>query len=193
MSYRQLYKIKSNRQPLHIGMLLLSEPYMRDSYFLRSVILMISHNKEGSMGIVLNKRLSMRLNDIIPEFKHLDDIPLYNGGPAGIDSLFYVHSVREIRNSLRLGKNLFLNGDFEDLKSYILKGHPIEGNIRFFRGYAGWTAEQLEEEFKTNSWIISMPHEEPFFYESEMWKKSMKALGGKYAIWADFPLIPIFN
>lgn len=193
MSYRDLYKIKTNGEQLRIGMLLLSEPFMRDSYFLRSVVLFINQNAEGSMGLVLNKRLVMKLNDIIPEFKYLDDIPLFNGGPVGVDSLFYVHSVKEIRNSLKLGENLYLNGDFEDLKKYVLQGNPIEGCIRFFRGYAGWTSQQLEEELRTNSWIISTPRGEPFLYEKEMWKKSMKALGGKYAIWADFPLIPAFN
>ncbi len=193
MPYSNYYKIKTNSGELHRGALLLSEPFLKDSFFLRSVVLLISHETEGSMGLVLNKPLSTQMNHIVPEFQYLEDIPLYSGGPVGTDSLFYVHRIKSIRESLDLGNGLFLNGNFDDMKEYVLQNNPTEGYVRFFRGYSGWTGEQLQEELNTNSWILSSPHKEPLQYDKEMWQKSMKSLGGKYAIWSKFPVIPSFN
>ncbi len=193
MPYRDFYKIKTNGEAPQKGMLLLSEPFLRDTYFLRSVILLINHNEEGSMGLILDKPLPMRVNEIIPEFKYLEPIPLYNGGPVGLDNLFYIHNIKNIKDSLHLGKDLFLNGDFEELKKYILQGNPVDDHIRFFRGYSGWDPYQLESELKTNSWIIVPRKEQALHYNKEMWRETMKSLGGKYAIWANFPLIPSFN
>lgn len=145
------------------------------------------------MGLALDKRLPMYINDVIPEFKYLDEIPLYNGGPVGTDNLLYIHSLDEIRDSFPLGNGLFLNGHFDDVKKYVLQGNPVEGCIRFFRGYTGWDEQQLEEEIKENSWLVASGGKEVLTYDKERWRKAMNTLGGKYAVWGRFPVIPSFN
>ena len=95
------------------------------------------------------------LNDIIKEFKYIEDIPLHKGGPIGTDTLFYLHTLHEIPGTLPINNGLYLNGDFDAIKKYILQGNPIKGKIRFFLGYSGWECEQLIQEIKENTWIIS--------------------------------------
>ena len=132
-----IFKIQSNNVLPSRGRILISEPFLRDATFGRSVILLVDHTDEGSMGLVINKQLPLFLNDIIMEFKYLDEIPLYKGGPIATDTLFYLHTLSDIPGSISISKGLYLNGDFDEIKKYILQGNKISECIRFFLGYSG--------------------------------------------------------
>ena len=95
MDKEELFKIQSNTLNVNIGDVLISEPFMNDFYFRRSVILMIEHNEEGSLGVVINKRLATPFNDIVqgfPEFK----ADVYLGGPVETDRIFFIHTIGEM-------------------------------------------------------------------------------------------------
>ena len=62
-----IFKIQSNNVLPSRGKILISEPFLRDATFGRSVILLVDHTDEGSMGLVINKQLPLFLNDIIME------------------------------------------------------------------------------------------------------------------------------
>ncbi|MEO4996164.1 YqgE/AlgH family protein, partial [Bacteroides xylanisolvens] len=113
-----IFKIQSNNVLPSRGKILISEPFLRDATFGRSVILLVDHTDEGSMGLVINKQLPLFLNDIIMEFKYLDEIPLYKGGPIATDTLFYLHTLSDIPGSISISKGLYLNGDFDEIKKY---------------------------------------------------------------------------
>lgn len=150
-----IFKIQSNNVLPSRGRILISEPFLRDATFGRSVILLVDHTDEGSMGLVINKQLPLFLNDIIMEFKYLDEIPLYKGGPIATDTLFYLHTLSDIPGSISISKGLYLNGDFDEIKKYILQGNKISECIRFFLGYSGWDSEQLSNEIRENTWLVS--------------------------------------
>ena len=120
------------------------------------------------------------LNDIIKEFKYIEDIPLHKGGPIGTDTLFYLHTLHEIPGTLPINNGLYLNGDFDAIKKYILQGNPIKGKI---------------QEIKENTWIISK--EENTYLMNEdikgMWKEALGKLGSKYETWSRFPQVPSLN
>ena len=87
-------------QPLK-GSLLISEPFMMDPNFKRSVLLLTEHNEEGTVGYVLNQKSSFFLNDVIPDCPDAD-FPIYIGGPVGADTLHFIHTCNDgwrIRNS----------------------------------------------------------------------------------------------
>lgn len=190
-----LFKIKSNNVTPSRGKLLISEPFLRDSTFGRSVILLVDHTKEGSMGLVMNKKLPFNLNYAIKEFKNIKDIPLYTGGPLSSDILFFIHTLSHIPEALPICKNLYLNGDFEMIKAYILQGNPIDGHIRFFLGYSGWENDQLNREIEENTWIIGKGKAPELLDRNieNMWKNSLSRLGTKYETWSRFPQIPSLN
>lgn len=147
------------------------------------------------MGLIINKELPLLVNDVIKEFKYIDDIPLFKGGPMANDTLFYLHSLRHIPEALPISDGLYLNGDFNAIKKYILQGNPIKGKIRFFLGYSGWEEKQLAQEIEENTWIIGQ--EESTYLLNErggtMWKKSLEKLGSKYEAWSRFPQVPSLN
>jgi putative transcriptional regulator len=192
-----IFQIESNKIHPRKGDLLISAPFLKDFYFARSVILMIENNDEGSMGIVLNKSFSnfMTLNEVIPELASLPPIPLYKGGPVERKTLFYLHSFSELKDALPLGNGLYVNGDFEQMKRYLLCGGSTQGYIRFFMGYTGWQKGQLKQEIETNTWIINKDSRLDLLNMNprDLWKESLCDMGGKYAVWSHYPKYPIMN
>ena len=168
-----IFKIQSNNVLPSRGKILISEPFLRDVTFGRSVILLIDHTEEGSMGLVINKQLPLLLNDIIMEFKYIDEIPLYKGGPIATDTLFYLHTLADIPGAISICKGLYLNGDFEEIKRYILQGNKISEHIRFFLGYSGWESEQLSNEIRENTWLVSEEKKSYLMKAALMMKKSI--------------------
>lgn len=194
-SKSDIFKIQSNNVVPARGKILISEPFLRDSTFGRSVILLIDHTKEGSMGLIINKQLPLYLNDIIRELKYENTIPLYKGGPVATDTLFFIHTLPDISGALTINKGLYLNGDFDEIKKYILQGNKVNNRIRFFLGYSGWESDQLDFEIRENTWLISKEDNAYLMKEEtkNMWKNSLEKLGSKYETWARFPQVPTLN
>ncbi len=192
-----IFKIETNHVVPARGKILISEPFLCDYMFGRSVILLIDHTKDGVIGLVMNKPLSIMLNEIIDDFKDYgEDIPIYKGGPLSMDTLFYLHTLPGIPGSLQIGEGFYVNGDFNAVKAYIRTHESIKGVIRFFLGYSGWGYEQLHQEIKENTWFISKTNRE-FLMDEEasplLWEKTLSTLGGKYKMWARFPQVPSLN
>jgi putative transcriptional regulator len=183
-------------EKLQKGLLLLAEPsIIGDLSFNRSVILLADHTSEGSVGFILNKPLKYTINDLIPEIS--SDFKVYNGGPVEQDNLYFIHNIPElIPNSIEISNGIFWGGDFESTKDLINTGIIKKKNIRFFLGYTGWDAEQLENEMQANSWILTKN-----VYENKIlgkasahfWKEKIVELGGDYLIWSNAPENPILN
>ena len=192
-----LFQVESNKEFPRQGSLLIAAPFLRDYQFSRTVILMVEHNEEGSMGIILNKNFSnlMTLNEVVPELASLPPIPLYKGGPVGRDTLFYLHTISYLKDALPLGNGLYLNGDFNQMQQYILSGAPTQGVARFFMGYAGWQKGQLKQEMKQNTWIVNNESQVDLLnmYLRDLWQEALCDMGGKYMIWSRYPKYPFMN
>ena len=192
-----LFQVESNKEFPRQGSLLIAAPFLRDYQFSRTVILMVEHNEEGSMGIILNKNFSnlMTLNEVVPELASLPPIPLYKGGPVGRDTLFYLHTLSYLKDALPLGNGLYSNGDFNQMQQYILSGAPTQGVARFFMGYAGWQKGQLKQEMKQNTWIVNNESQVDLLnmYLRDLWQEALCDMGGKYMIWSRYPKYPFMN
>lgn len=191
-----IFKIETNHVVPSRGKVLISEPFLYDEMFGRSVILLVDHSTDGTMGLVLNKPLPLCLNDVLKEFKDISNIPIYKGGPLSTDTLFYLHTLKDVEDSLQIGKGVYLNGDFDAIRRYILQGNDIDGKIRFFLGYSGWEHDQLCQEIEENIWLIGSTSIASLMNEkgsAELWKNVLGQLGGKYEIWSRFPQIPTLN
>jgi|SRR6218665_376520 len=183
-------------EKLQKGVLLLAEPsIIGDLSFNRSVILLADHTSEGSVGFILNKPLKYSIQDLLPEIE--SDFKIYNGGPVEQDNLYFIHNVPDlIPESIEISNGIFWGGDFELTKDLINTGVIKKKNIRFFLGYTGWDAEQLETEMEANSWILTKNiYENKILAKSSahFWKEKIVELGGDYLIWSNAPENPILN
>ena len=191
-----IFKIETNHVLPSRGKVLISEPFLYDEMFGRSIILLVDHTLDGTMGLVLNKSLPLYLNDVLKDFKDVENIPIYKCGPLCTDTLFYLHTLKGIKDSLQIGKGFYLNGDFDAIRRYILEGNDITGKIRFFLGYSGWEHDQLCQEIEENTWLIGSTNIASLMDEkgsAELWKNVLGELGGKYQTWSRFPQIPTLN
>lgn len=178
------------------GTLLLAQPSNNPEItFNRSVILLADHNQDGSVGFILNKPLDYTIQDLVPSIE--SDFIIYNGGPVEQDNLYFIHNVPEkIGNSIPISNGVFWGGDFETTKNLINNKIIKNDNIRFFLGYSGWEANQLEAELNLKSWIITenLQHKNVIGKTHfDFWKEKMTELGGEYLIWTNAPEDPNLN
>lgn len=178
------------------GYLLIAEPsIIGDVSFNRSVILLADHDKNGSVGFIINKPLKYKLNDLVPEIH--SKFKVFNGGPVEQDSLYFIHNIPDlIPNSVEISNGIYWGGDFELAKELINNGKINKDNIRFFLGYTGWDGNQLETEMQRNSWIIAKNnYKNKIIKKSSIhfWKQQLMELGGDYLIWSNTPENPYLN
>ncbi|RAR51055.1 YqgE/AlgH family protein [Flavobacterium lacus] len=183
-------------EKLKKGHLLIAEPsILGDLSFNRSVILLADHNNEGSVGFILNKPLEYTLMDLVPEIE--SSFTIYNGGPVEQDNLYFIHCIPDlIPDSVEISNGIYWGGDFEKTRDLINSGKINKDNIRFFLGYTGWDANQLETEMNSNSWIlIENSYKQNILQKSSsnFWKEKIMELGGEYLIWSNAPENPMLN
>lgn len=181
-----------------IGKLLVAEPFLKEEYFNHSVVSLVEYEPgQSSMGLVLNKPTGYTLADAIEGIHEEVDIPIFCGGPMSYDRLFYLHSFgEEFRGSRKISDGLYIGGDFEAVKSYVNMGLDTEGKIRFFVGYSGWDAGQLEDEIKNHVWAVT-PCQDPADIfapgDSSLWYKVVRSMGPAYRNWKLHPVNPQLN
>lgn len=177
------------------GKILIAEPFLADTYFRRSVVLLTEHNEKGSVGFVLNNPVAVKVNDVLANFPEIDsDVSI--GGPVGTNTVHYLHTLGDLLpNSVNVIDNIYWGGDFEVLKQLIERGAASVSQVRFFIGYSGWEPEQLDKEISEDSWIVSEMKSSDIMksVDKKTWDKALKSLGGKFRLWLNFPENPGMN
>ncbi len=188
------FSVGKNIKPKQ-GRILISEPFLADIYFKRSIVFLTEHNEKGTVGFVLNKPVKIPVNEVLEDFPETEaEISL--GGPVGTNTIHYIHTLGDqIPNSVKVYKNIYWGGDFDTVKSLVKSGLIQKDQIRFFVGYAGWKPKQLENEISENSWVISElpPKIIMKSVDDDIWKTTLKEMGKKYKLWANFPENPGMN
>ncbi len=177
------------------GKILISEPFLNDPNFKRTIILLSEHSEEGSVGFVLNKPTDYRIHEVIEEFPEFDSFVFY-GGPVQLNTLQFIYKGDGIIDgSIEIAPNLFWGGSFDLLKTLIEANAVDPSDFRFFLGYSGWVDGQIEEEIKINSWIVADTTIDNIFSSEpdKLWREILKSMGKKYALLASFPENPSVN
>lgn len=185
----------SNKLKPEAGRLLISEPYLSDPNFERTIILLCEHNEEGSVGFVLNKPSLSKLNELINDLSDLENV-LCIGGPVQQDTLHFLHQCGDIEGAIEVGDNIYWGGEFEQLIGKIETQQIESSEIKFFIGYSGWSPGQLEEEIKLNSWIVSNLASSELIFETpveEMWRLTLRKMGGRFSMYSNYPVDPSMN
>jgi putative transcriptional regulator len=177
------------------GRILISEPFLNDQYFRRSVVYLTEHNDEGSLGFVLNKPLEVGMGDIVDDFP-VSDFPVSIGGPVSNNTVHFLHTLGEqVPQSVTVTNGIYWGGDFEHIKSMIGDGKIRPDQLRFFLGYAGWSPGQLDGELKEHAWLVGRipPGMVMQGVASEFWSDTLARYNNKYRAWANFPEDPGLN
>ena len=173
------------------GQLLLAHPAMRDPNFRRSVVLLSAHGDEGAMGVVLNRPLGKHLGDLNPQFAAgpLAQVPLYQGGPVQTEQLILAAWQPE---PLASTVKLYFGID-TDKAAALLDEDGVR--LRAFLGYSGWTKGQLENELRSNTWVVTAVQPD-LLDESDglgLWRSILSGLSPEWKLMAGEPDEPGVN
>jgi putative transcriptional regulator len=154
------------------GKLLIASSRLGDPNFARAVLLMIQHNEDGALGLILNRPLETTLREAceqsLGESCEIEDV-LYQGGPCE-GPLMVVHT-NELAKDTDVLPGIFFTAEKSKIET--LLNEPSQ-TARFFVGYAGWSAGQLESELEIDSWLIAPAEVQHIFRGGEnLWSKIM--------------------
>lgn len=177
------------------GTLLIAGPGLLDPNFRRSVVLICEHSAEGSLGLVINRPLRTPVSQVFPEVDEGDGV-MHAGGPVDTNRVLALRRGGDVQETDQ--------GVFESVRLVVALDDAIENvrgsarsldDFRFFVGYAGWGAGQLEDELREGAWITGPANEGLVFSvpPQQIWGEALRNLGGDYSVLAEMPLDPNMN
>ena len=156
---------------------LVATPSLLDPNFHHTVILMLQHDEEGSLGLVLNRPTKHPCAEVARSLDiewGLDENHFISvGGPVEPQSLWMVHPNHWLfEESIQIGSGLAVSRSESALRDMCM---AREERLRMFIGYAGWGPGQLEQEIKDGSWIITEATNTLIFQtaDAEVWDLSL--------------------
>lgn len=178
------------------GKLLVSEPFLNDPNFTRSVVFLTEHSELGTLGFVINQPSLLLLGELIEDIGG-PTFPVCYGGPVATDTIHFIHRCPEkISGGEEIAKGIFWGGNFESFRALMGKGELTKDEVKVFVGYSGWEGPQLKAEMEENTWIVSDQYDADMIFsadEEQLWKEVIIHLGPKYAHISNFPKNPNLN
>lgn len=165
----------TNMQSLQ-GKFLVAARHLNDPNFYKTVVLIIDHNEEGAMGLVVNRPSSLSVAAALSHQFNLGSVDgsVHFGGPVDREALFILHNASDVKcckNAIVPGVfSVGTSSEFEQVLEDV--GSQHEGvSFRVFHGCAGWAPDQLESEIDRGDWMILNASAESTFHEDpyELW------------------------
>jgi putative transcriptional regulator len=142
--------------PLKAGLLLYAAPGLPDPNFARTVVLLVDHGAQGSLGLVVNRVTTRGLESILdlkPDAPG-SGFPVSWGGPVQPEALLaLVRSPRPDGATRAIVPGVHLTRDLEDVRAALAE-RDASLRVRVFSGYAGWDRGQLAAEIRLGSWVL---------------------------------------
>ncbi len=161
------------------GQLLVASPHLPDPNFYRSVVLVVEHQEEGALGVILNRVGSQRLDDVWrtaseTECRLRDHLRV--GGP--VEGPLMALFADSVLDGHEVVPGVFFSSERDVLESLVLEDKTA---CRIFSGYAGWGGGQLDEEMRMGGWLTLPAHRDHVFdaEEETLWQRVVNAIGAK--------------
>ncbi|MCL2647143.1 MAG: YqgE/AlgH family protein [Phycisphaerales bacterium] len=162
------------------GKVLIAVPELLDPNFARAVVLIIQHDENGAMGLILNRPLETTVQEAwtqVSSVPYPNADPLYQGGPCEGPLMVLHQDPNRAQTEItdedgNGGGGVYLSTDADAVRALVTDAlEPI----KFFVGYAGWSAEQLESELKQGAWLVA-PLEPAYMFSTppELWLSLLK-------------------
>jgi len=173
------------------GQLLLAGRQLRDPNFFRSVVLLVEHNAEGAMGLILNRpsqgRVAEALGEERPEPVPIWDV-LFEGGPVETTGLFVMHNIAKLKKGFtRVLPKVYLGGGqdpFEDFLAWLVDHMQSRGPYKVFYGCSGWGPGQLEREIRHGDWML-LPGTSQHVFDLDpysLWERSVEEFLARHPV-----------
>jgi putative transcriptional regulator len=182
-----------------IGRLLVASPQLGDPNFERSVVLLLDHGPDGSLGVVLNRPTGLPVDEILDAWRDQAQAAppgvVFRGGPVSPDAVIGLART-EIDDADGSRWRVVLDGVGTVDLAVAPDEQPVAvAGIRMFAGYAGWSPDQLEEELAEGAWIVLDALVADVFtaQADALWHDVLQRQGGTLALLAAYPPHPSVN
>lgn len=159
------------------GKMLIATRDLNDPNFSETVILLVDHDEDGSMGIVINRPTTVAANTALPQIEDLEAYAgrLFFGGPVEIESLVVLFRAEDTpQGARRVLEDIHVSQDGDLLAELARKGLG-DSELRLYAGYAGWFPGQLDMEIERGGWHV-LPGRAALVFDDEpgdVWKKTV--------------------
>jgi len=176
------------------GTLLVAAPGLVDPNFRRTVVYVIEHRDQGSLGVVLNRPSEVSLRDVLPSWEPLSSRPrsVFVGGPVEAETALCLAALRPGHDPGALGGLVGVRWpvalvDLDGDPSMI--GPRLRG-LRVFAGYSGWDTGQLRKEIERGDWIVipALPDDVVTGHDPNLWGRVLRRQGMPIALLATYPV-----
>jgi putative transcriptional regulator len=158
------------------GQFLVASPHLRDPNFARSVVLMLQHEEQGALGVIINRRGDKTVDEVwemIGSDPFGCDQFVHVGGPVP-GPLIALHNQRNFAEKEILPK-LYMSMQKDSIDVLIRRA---DAKFRLFSGHSGWGGGQLEEELRVGGWFTSPAVAANVFSDPEaLWKTVCGEIG----------------
>jgi len=158
------------------GSFLVASPHLPDENFAKTVIFMVEHNRDGALGLVLNRVTDASLREVWRELGDRDvasEQLLYEGGPVE-GPLMALHGDRDL-GGIEVVPRIYFTSEKDTLEELVGR---CSLDYRIFSGYAGWGPGQLEQELKYGGWLTTAARRSLVFSEThDLWRQVTHAIG----------------
>lgn len=175
------------------GTLLVAGPALVDPNFRRTVVYVIEHRGEGTLGVVLNRPSNVPVHDVLPGWASFGADPgtMFIGGPVESKTALCLAAVRSGLDPNAITGVLGVRGPVAlvDLDADPTEVGPRLRGLRVFAGYAGWSTGQLAGEISRGDWIVApaLPDDVLNADAAPLWGKVLRRQGMPLALLATFP------
>jgi putative transcriptional regulator len=175
---------RKTEKELAQGRFLVADRRLMDPNFRETVVLLIRYGPEGTVGLVINRPLQIKLSVVFPDVKGLDESKetLYLGGPVEPDGmLLLVRSATPPEDSMPVFGDVYLSSSQKVLQRLIKTPDPGD-RFRIYAGYAGWAPKQLEYECDRKDWHVLEADAETLFDRnpSEIWPELIQRVSANW-------------
>jgi putative transcriptional regulator len=161
------------------GVFLVASPSLNDPNFRQTVVLVLEHGSQGTLGIILNRPTDILLSQALPDVAALKGTNhrLFAGGPVQPSAMLLLSRLNEPQPGMRLVfDSVYVGGTPELLERIMAKAAPAD-RFRAFAGYAGWAPGQLGLEMRQGAWAVLSPESNLFEQDpSILWQESLTRL-----------------
>jgi putative transcriptional regulator len=161
------------------GQLLVASPRMGDPNFAKTVVLMVQHNEEGAVGLVLNRPTENTIQDL---WNEISDEPCQRddrvnmGGPVS-GPIIALHKIKQLGEA-QIPRGVYIASNRQHLSKLV---QNTSGPFRLFIGHAGWGKGQLEDEMQEGAWLTLPASSEHVFSDDEdLWTSVLKQIGKRF-------------
>jgi len=184
------------------GQLLVATPEITDEPFRRTVLLLLDHDGDGTLGLVVNRPTELPVRQVLPSWHDevVEPAVVFSGGPVSPDSALGLARLGPAGTRGGAGAPIGWKRLYEDVGLVDLDAPPevVRDGVsamRVFAGYSGWGPGQLDEELRRGSWlVVDAARSDPFDTEpADLWPAVLRRLGPPLAFAATFPDDPTAN